>query len=590
MSFDPIGRGFERSVPPLERRELGQHFTSQDVADILIAFCVRREGDVVLDPACGAGAFLLRTFEYKKRLNAQLSHVEIQGTLHGVEIADIPARLASERAGAIVHGDFLRDEVRAALPPLDAIVGNPPYTRQESIASERRHGRAGLHSYFLTASIPLLKEGGRLGFVMPQAWMQTQYGVLLQQTVRKQCKIVAIVSSKVERWFPDADVDTCLLILERCSDEIVREANLARLVELKVPLAEITSTPTQLRDAWLAHSSAFETAEYSLSPVRQPELFPGAFHGPATHSRATEIASTNAFPLLHQLAEVRFGVKTGANDFFYLTEDEIEHLALERVFFVPIAFSLKEIRGYDVDAASLRRRVLLCDDGFEELLGTRVLEYIKNAERDRIHMRPTCANRKPWYALARGWLPAPLLFPSKIGERMPIAFNEAGILEDKKFYGITPRNVEDTALIGALLNSTIARLFVESRSRQLTGSQAIADVDVVVAERIPLPAPSSISSLQRRHILTAMDGLRKTSCDSLFVEYGARDPRDVTLSSIKPELRRLDAIVMGELWGLSDAEQLAVYRALVDHVDSRLRKARSITPPPGARPKTPVTA
>jgi hypothetical protein len=218
-----------------------------------------------------------------------------------------------------------------------------------------------------------------------------------------------------------------------------------------------------------------------------------------------------------------------------------------------------------------------------------MLAYIRLGEREELHKRPTCANRTPWYTLAREWQPAPLLFPSKIGERMPIARNDARALEDKKFYGITPHDGSDMMLIAALLNSTITRLFVEFGSRQLTGSQAIADVDVIVAERIPLPDPRSIDTALRASIVEAYEALAPTGCSSLFIEFGSRVAREVELATIKPQLRALDALVMGELWGLSDDEQLAVYRVLVDHVAARLQKARSVIPSRGGQSKTPAT-
>ena len=592
MSFDALGRLFEASVLPRERRRLGQHFTSDEVADILVAFTIRDERDVVLDPSCGAGAFLARAYDYKKRLAPNLSQRQILQTLYGVEIADIPARLACERAGTLLHGDFLSDGVRAALPRVDALIGNPPYTRQEDIDGKNgRLGRAGLHSYFVSVSLALLNEGGRLGFVMPEAWLQTEYGAQLQRAILQQCKVVAIISSKVERWFPDANVNTCLLILERCSERLQRQGHVTRIVHLKVPLNEIARTAPQLRDEWLARQTAHETNDFALRLVVQPELFRApALHAPPIYHRALEIAKTKQFPPLREVAGLRFGVKTGANDFFYLESDAIDGHGLEPEFFAPIVFSLKEIRGYVVDAQSLRWRVLLCQGDRKKLQGTQLVRYIERGERDGLHLRPTCANRKPWYALARGWATAPLLFPSKIGERMPIVFNEAGVLEDKKFYGITPHNPEDGALIGALLNSTISRLFVEFGSRQLTGSQAIADVDVVVAQRIPLPNPQSIPPALRRRILAALAKLKRTPCESLFIEYGGRAPQSVDLTTIKPQLRRLDALVMGGLWGLSDAEQVAIYRALVDHVACRLRKARSLTPSRAAPSKTRATA
>jgi hypothetical protein len=387
-----------------------------------------------------------------------------------------------------------------------------------------------------------------------------------------------------------------MVVLERCSDNAARDHNIARFVHLKRPLERVGASAPELRDEWLAHDGAFENDTYAVNPVAQYSLRAATRTWAATlrsspiHARAVEIAAAKRFPRLRDLAEVRFGVKSGANGFFYLTDDEIELEQLEPEYFAPLVFSLKEIPGYTAEPEVLRRRLLRCDKAKSDLHGTRIGTYIQRGERDGLHERPTCANRKPWYALARGWTAAPLLFPSKIGERMPIARNDAGALEDKKFYGITPHERDDTPLIAALLNSTITRLFVEFGSRQLTGSQAIADVDVVVAERLPLPDPHSIAGELRARIVQAYEALARTRCESLFVEFGSDMAHDVQLSTIKPDLQALDALVMGELWGLSDDEQLAVYRALVDHVAARLEKARSVTPLRAARSKTPATA
>jgi len=50
----------------------------------------------------------------------------------------------------------------------------------------------------------------------------------------------------------------------------------------------------------------------------------------------------------------------------------------------------------------------------------------------------------------------------------------------------------------------------------------------------------------------------------------------VSLGKVKPDRRELDRIVMGEILGLTDDEQLEVYRAVVDLVRSRIEKAKSV--------------
>lgn len=62
LGFDVIGAIFERLIPEDERHILGQYFTSADVVDLILNFCLQNEKDTVLDPSCGAGTFLVRSY------------------------------------------------------------------------------------------------------------------------------------------------------------------------------------------------------------------------------------------------------------------------------------------------------------------------------------------------------------------------------------------------------------------------------------------------------------------------------------------------------------------------------------------------
>ena len=57
---DVLGTVFERLIPPEKRHGLGQYFTSENLCDLLNAFCITSPTDKVLDPTCGTGTFLIR--------------------------------------------------------------------------------------------------------------------------------------------------------------------------------------------------------------------------------------------------------------------------------------------------------------------------------------------------------------------------------------------------------------------------------------------------------------------------------------------------------------------------------------------------
>ena len=150
------------------------------------------------------------------------------------------------------------------LPPLDAVVGNPPYVRQELIPRRGQNGvkpmqakedllelcaelwpnlklsgRSDLHCYFWPAATHFLKEKGWFGFLVSSSWLDVEYGFALQSWVLTNFKIHAILESNAEPWFEDARVKTCAVILQKCDDPAERNAQLVKFVRLDAPLKTI---------------------------------------------------------------------------------------------------------------------------------------------------------------------------------------------------------------------------------------------------------------------------------------------------------------------------------------------------------------
>jgi Eco57I restriction-modification methylase len=242
------------------------------------AFCVREAGDAVLDPACGSGSFLVRAYYRKRWLCPQKPHADLLSELFGCDIALYPAHLATLNLAAreindeanypqITRKDFFDiepDETFCELPPhnteillprLGAVVGNPPYVRQEKIGSDekgkisrvissrwpglRLSGRADIHCYFWPAAAALLREGGYFGFLTSSSWLDVEYGFALQRWILQNFKLIGVLESTAEPWFPDARIKTCVTVLQRCNDAAERTATLVKFVRVKRPLAEV---------------------------------------------------------------------------------------------------------------------------------------------------------------------------------------------------------------------------------------------------------------------------------------------------------------------------------------------------------------
>lgn len=61
---DIKGIAFEKFLGKTFRGELGQFFTPRTIVDFMVELLDPEEGEIVCDPCCGSGGFLIKTFEY----------------------------------------------------------------------------------------------------------------------------------------------------------------------------------------------------------------------------------------------------------------------------------------------------------------------------------------------------------------------------------------------------------------------------------------------------------------------------------------------------------------------------------------------
>jgi methylase of polypeptide subunit release factors len=543
--------------------------------------------------------------------------------------------------------------------------------RVNQVYIPRWSGRSDIYVYFFAHAASFLRPGGRLVFLTASSWLDVAYGASLQEFMLANFSIVAVVESAVESFFEDASVNTSITVLERQPDPVARGRNPVRFIQSFKPLGDILPSGTL---GTIRFARALESGEapdgMRIRTVEQKKLQaslpasvpPGSAHrdvrasvkrselarrtswgrflraddvffrvldkaagrlapladlasvrfgvktgandffylrpGPGDHRRQVDTAANPLKPLemtpvetgplemrpLESLATVRRGMTTGANEFFYLksppeSETSVfprgllrvqnrdgDAIEIESKYLHPVVFSLKEIPRIEIKDSRTRMLFFDCPDSPEQLKGTRAIKYIKAGERADLHLRPTCSARVPWYDVARGKKPAPLIFPSKIGERWLVAINHAGVHEDKKLYGVFPRRSVPVQLLAAMLNSTWARYYAEMTCRQLTGAQAIADIDVSVAEQILLPDPEALDGDERRQLVAALRAIAGREVLSIFNEVEM------------PDRRRLDELILSAIGFREESERRSIlidlYRAATGLVRSRLARSR----------------
>ena len=82
-SDDVKGIAFEQFLGKTFRGELGQFFTPRTIVDFMVSILDPQEGELVCDPCCGSGGFLIKAFEYvrekiEKDIEAQKESIKKQ--------------------------------------------------------------------------------------------------------------------------------------------------------------------------------------------------------------------------------------------------------------------------------------------------------------------------------------------------------------------------------------------------------------------------------------------------------------------------------------------------------------------------------
>jgi Eco57I restriction-modification methylase/TaqI-like C-terminal specificity domain/Type I restriction enzyme R protein N terminus (HSDR_N) len=97
---------------------------------------------------------------------------------------------------------ILGKTVPEAARGFDAVIGNPPYVRQESLSSlkdylARRYaayqGTADLYIYFVERGFRLLRREGRLGYIVSSSYLRATYGSALRSYLAENAALLSIV-------------------------------------------------------------------------------------------------------------------------------------------------------------------------------------------------------------------------------------------------------------------------------------------------------------------------------------------------------------------------------------------------------------
>ena len=324
----------------------------------------------------------------------------------------------------------------------------------------RPSGRSDLYTHFYIRSLRLLNSDGVHVFICSNSWLDVDYGTWLQEFFLRKAPLYFVIDNHARRSFVRADINTVITVAG--APRTVREDHIVRFVAFKQPFEEVlfsenllaseeaTSTVRDERFRIVPVSAGellWEGSEVQRNlsqvdnrkPAKRNLILAGKYTGDkwgGKYLRAPDIFFTilekgkDKLVRLGDIAEVRFGIKTGANDFFYLEplgpgsrpglvyvrngvgwEGEIEE-----EFLKPIVRSPRECQSIVIKPKELKYHIFMCHKSKAELTGTHALEYIEWGEQKEIVIKQgknkglmikgfqnldTIKSRKMWWNLGK---------------------------------------------------------------------------------------------------------------------------------------------------------------------------------------------
>ena len=425
-------------------REKGQFWTPFWLAKAMAGWVTEPNPGTLFDPAVGPGTFF-----------AAARAVGFAGKFAGYELHE-RAFAEGERLGLcavdfadVVVGDFISARLNCTFP---AIISNPPYIRHHRLSELRKRelrriaervlgfpldGRVGLHVYFLLKCLEILAPAGRLAFLLPADVCE---GISSRPFWNRLCErfhLEAVLTfDAAAAPFPKVDTNAMVFLISNNTPH-------DRLRWIRV-LERDSDTITHA-----VRGVANRNGDHPALACHDRKLAEALATG---LSRPPRSASSKGVPLTH-FARVMRGIATGANDFFFLTRQQIAELGLDARYFARAIGRTRDCPGDTLKPATLaalerqaRPSWLLNLDGTsKERLPAALRLYLEQGEQQRLHERALIQSRRPWYKMEQR-MPPPILF-AYLGRRdCRFILNEAGVVPLTGFLCVYPWDSQPDAV------------------------------------------------------------------------------------------------------------------------------------------------
>lgn len=450
----------------------GGYYTPIPIAKFILKWAVNGNKDFdILEPSCGDGIFLKQIqeneFEYNNITAIELDNVEA-GKVKNINLPNTD----------VLNTDFFK-YCNTTKSRFDLIVGNPPYIRYHFFDKEQRNEAEKLFDKanlkyskltnawvsFVVGSSLLLKDVGKLGFVLPAEILQVGYAKQLRIFLAHFYNKINIISFK-KLVFPNIQQEVILLLCEKNKSDshLIEHLELENSEELQNLDVTKLKCPTKKID--------FETNKWTFYFLEQKEI-----------DFIEEILNKKAILPLRSYATVEVGITTGSNKFFTVPKTTIDQYQLQD-YAKPMVGRAIQVNGvffndddWETNVKSEASAFFLKFPPIKELENNKdALKYISKGEEEGIHKGYKCRIRDEWQIVPSTWVSEalftrrnniyPRLIINKVGAHTTDTMHRVTTNKNMKLSTLNEVNMD--ALVASYYNS-LSLAFAEICGRSYGG-------------------------------------------------------------------------------------------------------------------------
>lgn len=430
-----------------ERKQIGAYYTPYEAAKVLADWAIESRDEKILEPSFGGCKFL----EACRDRLLELGATDPIDNIYGYDIDDLAFSkyLYGEMKINDNNSNFVKKSFLDASsddfnePKFNIIIGNPPYISYHSMSRDVRQkakricidngvpvsGKFSLWMPFVVKSLEFLKNGGKLGFILPNALIESKYSETLIDVLGENFEEVYAIRLKERLFKSHGTNETSVILLCKnyrdSKSSINYKGSQLTIESLRTFLSNNSQEENNTDEVTKSHS-------YIIPYCEIREVTEGEY-----------VDNSN---LLGDFYKISIGLVTGQNDFFIVNKSIIDNYGIEEKYVKFIIKNSKYVPGLTVSLEdikhlySINEFVSLVTSDNSSIVSDNFTNYLRTLDQIIIDENKTFRKRHPWHYVKYGEVPA-CFMTYMIANGPKIIQNRAGITCTNNLYRLFPKEV-----------------------------------------------------------------------------------------------------------------------------------------------------